>query len=262
MTFRETDSVVATDTGQFRVTATEPKRRGRPAQVVGKVGAAPVDDELDRVVDSAIETEATPALSDEALRASASPAEDPVRLYLKEIGKVSLLKAAEEVALGQRIEIGQIALRRALGRVPFATSQLLALVDRVRREELPLEDVILLPEGGEPSPSEIRSRARPAGPMKMNVVAIVSTSTKPMMSPLRTPMKNRRTTITMATASARLSMVSPWTRASELSRLSRSCRSVTFSKIQVTPPSGLGLAMTRSMRRSGRTQRLSRGSTD
>jgi hypothetical protein len=157
MTFRESDSVVAAETGQFRVTATEPKRRGRPAQVAGKVGAPPVDDELDRVVDSAIEAEGTPALSDEALRPSASPAEDPVRLYLREIGKVSLLKASEEVALGQRIEVGQIALRRALGRVPFATGQLLALVDRVRREEVPLEDVILLPEGGEPSPSEIRS---------------------------------------------------------------------------------------------------------
>jgi RNA polymerase primary sigma factor len=116
-----------------------------------------VDDVLDRVVDSAVEMDETPALSEEALRPSASPAEDPVRLYLKEIGKVSLLKAEEEVSIGQRIEIGQIALRRALGRVPFATAKLLALVDRVRREEVPLDDVILLPEGGEPTPSEVRS---------------------------------------------------------------------------------------------------------
>ena len=63
MTFRETDSVVTAETSQFRVIATEPKRRGRPAQVAGKVASPPVDDELDRVVDSAIETEATPALS-------------------------------------------------------------------------------------------------------------------------------------------------------------------------------------------------------
>ncbi|MGH7703140.1 MAG: sigma-70 factor domain-containing protein, partial [Gemmatimonadales bacterium] len=110
MTFRESESVAAVETGQFRMITTEPKRRGRPAQVAGKVEAHPVDDELDRVVDSAIETEATPALSHEALRPSASPAEDPVRLYLKEIGKVSLLKASEEVSLGQRIEVGQIAL--------------------------------------------------------------------------------------------------------------------------------------------------------
>jgi RNA polymerase primary sigma factor len=124
---------------------------------VSKTTTPPVDDELDRVVDSAVELDETPALSEEALRPSASPAEDPVRLYLKEIGKVSLLKAEEEVSIGQRIEIGQIALRRALGRVPFATAKLLALVDRVRREEVPLDDVILLPEGGEPTPSEVRS---------------------------------------------------------------------------------------------------------
>jgi RNA polymerase primary sigma factor len=156
MTFRETDGVTATEASQFRGGATEPRRRGRQAQAAGKIAAPPMDGELDRVVDSAVEMDETPALSEEALRPSASPAEDPVRLYLKEIGKVSLLKAEEEVTIGQRIEVGQIALRRALGRVPFATTRLLALVDRVRHEELPLEDVILLPEGGEPSPSEVR----------------------------------------------------------------------------------------------------------
>jgi RNA polymerase primary sigma factor len=157
MTFRENDSMVATETSQSGVIATEPKRRGRALKVVRAAGAPPVDDELDRVVDSAVETDGTLALSEESLRPSASPAEDPVRMYLKEIGKVSLLKASEEVAIGRRIEVGQIALRRALGRVPFATTQLLDLVDRVRGKEIPLDDVILLPEGGEPSPSEVRS---------------------------------------------------------------------------------------------------------
>ena len=42
-----------------------------------------------------------------------------------------------------------------------ATAKLLALVDRVRREEVPLDDVILLPEGGEPTPSEVRSSPSP-----------------------------------------------------------------------------------------------------
>ena len=157
MTFRETDSMTAIETGQFRGSSTEPKRRGRQPQIPSKGANPPVDDELDRVVDTAVELDETPALSEEALRPSASPAEDPVRLYLKEIGKVSLLKAEEEVTIGRRIEVGQIALRRALGRVPFATAKLLALVDRVRREEVQLDDVILLPEGGEPTPSEVRS---------------------------------------------------------------------------------------------------------
>jgi RNA polymerase primary sigma factor len=149
--------VAAETTTPFKVGQTEPKRRGRQPQKATTGNAPPVDDELDRVVDTAVEMDETPALSEAALRPSASPAEDPVRLYLKEIGKVSLLRAEEEVSLGRRIEVGQIALRRALGRVPFATGKLLALVDRVRREEVPLDDVILLPEGGEPTPSEVRS---------------------------------------------------------------------------------------------------------
>ncbi|HYB43656.1 MAG TPA: sigma-70 family RNA polymerase sigma factor, partial [Candidatus Methylomirabilis sp.] len=76
--------------------------------------------------------------------------------YLKEIGKVPLLKAEEEVTIGRRIEAGQIQLRRALGGIAMATSRLGGLVDRIRREETPLDDVILLPEGGEPKPDEVK----------------------------------------------------------------------------------------------------------
>ena len=100
--------------------------------------------------------EETPALSAEALRPSAPDAEDPVRIYLKEIGKVSLLTAAQEVEIGRRIEAGQIKLRRALGGIPAAVAQLLALVDRARRNEVAIDDIILLPEGGEPGPAEVR----------------------------------------------------------------------------------------------------------
>jgi RNA polymerase primary sigma factor len=97
-----------------------------------------------------------PTVSAEVLPHAAAVGEDPVRLYLKEIGKVPLLKADQEVAIGQRIEAGQIALRRALGGIPMATTRLGSLVDRIRRKEIPLDDVILLPEGGEPKPDEIK----------------------------------------------------------------------------------------------------------
>src|SRR5262249_46049745 len=104
----------------------------------------------------AAEIEEPVHLTEHVLSPSGPSGEDPVRLYLKEIGKVPLLRAEEEVAIGQRIEAGQIALRRALGSIPLATSTLGALVDRVRREEIPLDDVILLPEGGEPKPDEVK----------------------------------------------------------------------------------------------------------
>ena len=94
MTFRETDTVmVATEVSPFKAAQSEPKRRGRQPQKSSAQSTPPVDDELDRVVDSAVEMDETPALSEAALRPSASPAEDPVGLYLKESGKVSLLRA-------------------------------------------------------------------------------------------------------------------------------------------------------------------------
>jgi RNA polymerase primary sigma factor len=122
-----------------------------------KIEAEPSGSELeDEEKVAEVVLEETPALSAEALRPSAAPAEDPVRLYLKEIGKVHLLTAQQEVSLGRRIEVGQIQLRRALAGIPMATTQLLARVDRIRHAELGLEEVIVLPEGGEPKPDEIK----------------------------------------------------------------------------------------------------------
>src|SRR5206468_3752947 len=64
-----------------------------------------IDDEAEEVPRIAAEDTHGPSLT---------KGEDPVRLYLKEIGKVSLLTAAQEVQIGRRIEVGQIALRRTV----------------------------------------------------------------------------------------------------------------------------------------------------
>jgi RNA polymerase primary sigma factor len=82
--------------------------------------------------------------------------EDPVRLYLKEIGKVPLLTADQEVQIGRRIENGQIALRRALAGIPMAVNKLLDVGDRLRHDDIAADDVIVLPEGGELEAKEIK----------------------------------------------------------------------------------------------------------
>src|SRR5262245_8645604 len=53
----------------------------------------------------------------EAIEESLSP-EDPVRLYLREIGRIPLLTAEREVILGRQMEQGQERVRRALMAVP------------------------------------------------------------------------------------------------------------------------------------------------
>ena len=92
----------------------------------------------------------------EPVAALPSKGEDPVRLYLKEIGKVPLLTARQEVEIGRRIEVGQIALRRALAGIPMAMQALLQVGDRLRRDEMPADDVMVLPEGGELDAKAIR----------------------------------------------------------------------------------------------------------
>ena len=150
MTFREAGDPETPAAIHSETALAQPKARLRKA-ALPKVEAEPSGVELeDEEKAAAVVLEETPALSEEALRPSAAPAEDPVRLYLKEIGKVHLLTAQQEVSLGRRIEAGQIQLRRALAGIPVATTQLLALVDRIRHGEVGLDEVIVLPEGGDP----------------------------------------------------------------------------------------------------------------
>src|SRR3989442_13947215 len=93
----------------------------------------------------------------EPLEAGAAPrGEDPVRLYLKEIGKVHLLTAAQEVQIGRRIEVGQIPLRRTLAGIPMAVEALLEGGDKLRRGGTPPGDGVVLPEGGEVEAKGIR----------------------------------------------------------------------------------------------------------
>jgi RNA polymerase primary sigma factor len=154
MTFRDSGSTNVNEASASWAPSIQATRRGRTA-LATKVDAEP-DFEAMGDIERTVELEETPALSEEALQPSAPEGEDPVRIYLKEIGKVPLLTAEQEVTIGRRIEVGQIALRRALARVPLAVSRLLELSDQVRRAEVPVESVILLPEGGEIAPDELK----------------------------------------------------------------------------------------------------------
>src|SRR5258706_935691 len=98
-----------------------------PNEVLDAFGDIEADpDDLERVFDlframgveicdgeRDFETEADE--EDEAIAvAVASSLDDPVRMYLTEIGRVSLLNAQQEVDLAQRIEVGDMAAKNAL----------------------------------------------------------------------------------------------------------------------------------------------------
>ncbi|MDY6432481.1 MAG: sigma-70 family RNA polymerase sigma factor, partial [Synergistales bacterium] len=55
-----------------------------------------------------------PTIDSELSKLDDIPLTDPVRMYLREIGKVSLLTAAEEVELAKKMEAGDVAAKQRL----------------------------------------------------------------------------------------------------------------------------------------------------
>jgi RNA polymerase primary sigma factor len=126
------------------------------AELVPAAALGAAEEEPQQTVLADDEADEIQPVPEEALTPLPAKGEDPVRLYLKEIGKVPLLTAQQEVQIGRRIEVGQVALRRALAGIPFAVRALLDVGDRLRRNEIAADDVIVLPEGGELEAKEIR----------------------------------------------------------------------------------------------------------
>jgi RNA polymerase primary sigma factor len=91
---------------------------------------------------------------------------DLVRVYLQHIGKRKLLKAHQEVEIGERIENAQRDLVAALADVPGAVQTLIALADRIRTKGDPAAELILLPEGGELRDEHINPVLRAFGRVK------------------------------------------------------------------------------------------------
>ena len=73
--------------------------------------------------------------------------QDLLRRYLREIGRVPLLTAAEEVALGQRIERGQERMRRAILAVPMVRDALVELGTHLRQGDADASRVLEAPDG-------------------------------------------------------------------------------------------------------------------
>jgi RNA polymerase primary sigma factor len=68
--------------------------------------------------------------------------DDPVRVYLKEMGSVRLLNRQGEIELAKRMERGNHRMRKALSRLPTVWASVLALFDDVRDGRGRLEYVV------------------------------------------------------------------------------------------------------------------------
>jgi len=71
---------------------------------------------------------------------------DPVRMYLREMGTVPLLTRDGEVEIARRIERGQRTVLRSLSRAPLAIQEILVLAEEVSNDTLSARDVVQIAE--------------------------------------------------------------------------------------------------------------------
>src|SRR5579871_3204865 len=73
-----------------------------------------------------------------------SSTDDPVRVYLREMGSIRLLTRQGEIDLARRMERGQTRARKAISRSPLVWRRARALYEQVRTDELKLAELVEL----------------------------------------------------------------------------------------------------------------------
>ncbi|PWU02907.1 MAG: RNA polymerase sigma factor RpoD [Terriglobia bacterium] len=85
--------------------------------------------------------------------------DDPVRVYLREMGAVPLLTREGEVDLARRMERGKLRMQKAISRSALVQRVAVELSDQVRKSGVELEAVVDLGDVEEGSPADLKVRA-------------------------------------------------------------------------------------------------------
>jgi RNA polymerase primary sigma factor len=95
---------------------------------------------LDKEVEGGSEVELDPTIG------ALEKANDPVRIYLREMGTVPLLTREGEVDIARRIERGQLQVLKALSRSPFVIRQVLAIGEDLTRGVRSIKETVVFDE--------------------------------------------------------------------------------------------------------------------
>ncbi len=88
---------------------------------------------------------------------------DPVRMYLREMGQVSLLTREGEVEIAKRIEEGDALVARVIMRTPIAFKEVITLGERLERGQISVAEITKDYEEEEGAEAEENQRVRLVG---------------------------------------------------------------------------------------------------
>jgi RNA polymerase primary sigma factor len=123
--------------GEMDIDITDSRHDGKVRQ--------PVDEELEEGVepdDAGLDEVAEEEAEEEEVEVGVGKTDDPVRLYLKEMGTVPLLSKEGEVAIAKRIEEGKRDAAQILYSLPFSLQDVRELGDKLRKGKISIHEVV------------------------------------------------------------------------------------------------------------------------
>jgi RNA polymerase primary sigma factor len=101
-----------------------------------------VEEQAEQKVSREREQAPTATKTEEELDGYYSKSNDPVRMYLRKMGSVSLLTREGEVEIAKRIEQGEHTVLAAILNSPVAVREIMDLGDKLRKHKIRVKDII------------------------------------------------------------------------------------------------------------------------
>ncbi len=117
---------------------------------------------------------------------------DPVRMYLREMGAVPLLTREGEVAIAKRIEGGHMLVLKAISRSPIVLKELLAIGEELRKDTRPIKEIVQFGDE-ELTGEKIENKTRQTLRIIDKIEKLYQTALKQAAKLDRTPKSKKRT---------------------------------------------------------------------
>jgi len=85
--------------------------------------------------------------------------DDPVRVYLREMGAVPLLTREGEVDLARRMERGKLRMQKAISRSPLVQAAVVELAEQLRKGAIELDSLVDIGDVEEGTPADLKKRS-------------------------------------------------------------------------------------------------------